>query len=220
MFIFNMSCQNGPISFQIQANVFKNNYLRVTFAGILMGRVIKSCVLYESTQEELFACGFLIDLKSRTICLWFPHESPQSNLTITYLFLGNLSEILFKQASICRVKFPLFSTDTSFVLYTLEYETIVFADEFFCNILCFVDRASRHNFQQVTKLTHSSFIQYLYFNPLHVSSKHVLIIRRSIVLIQHLVWSISVSNRRVCSSSSSCSTLLDLHTGRPLTESD
>ena len=28
---------------------------------------------------------------------------------------------------------------------------------------------------------------YVYFNPLHVSSKHVLIIRKSIVLIQHLV---------------------------------
>jgi len=53
-----------------------------------MGRVIKSCVLYESTQVELFAYGFLMDLSGGTICLWVRHESLQSDYTIIYSLLG------------------------------------------------------------------------------------------------------------------------------------
>ena len=49
-----------------------------------MGRVIKSCVLYESTQEEIFTCGFLMDLSSRTIYLCLLHVSLQSDPTVMY----------------------------------------------------------------------------------------------------------------------------------------
>jgi len=39
---------------------------------------------------------------------------------------------------------------------------------------------------------------YVYLNPLRVSSNFVLILRRTIVLIQQLVWSLCVSDRPVC----------------------
>jgi len=40
-------------------------------------------------------------------------------------------------------------------------------------------------------------LQYVYLNPLHVSSNSVLILRRLIVLIQHLVKLLCVSGRPV-----------------------
>jgi len=55
----------------------------------------------------------------------------------------------------------------------------------------------------------------VYFNPLHVSNKHVLIIRGSNVLIQHLV----VTLCKWPSGMQVDQELLDLHTERPLTES-
>jgi len=65
--------------FEIQANVFKKNYFNVTFAGIFMGRVIKS-LFYVNIRgknyffagfswisaAELFVCGFYTNLCSRT----------------------------------------------------------------------------------------------------------------------------------------------------------
>ena len=60
----------------------------------------------------------------------------------------------------------------------------------------------------MTNLTHNSFILYVYFSPLHVSSKHVLIIRRSVVLIQHMIQSLSVTLCPVCRSSRKCSTCI------------
>jgi hypothetical protein len=60
---------------------------------------------------------------------------------------------------------------------------------------------------------------YVYLNPLHASSNSVLVLRRTVVLIQLLVQSLCVSGRPVRRSRWNWFHL-DLHTGRPLTYFD
>jgi len=58
----------------------------------------------------------------------------------------------------------------------------------------------------------------LHYNPQHVSSSTMLISGRQIVLLQHLVSSLSINGRTVCQLRVDSS--LNGHTVRPFTDSD
>ena len=86
------------------------------------------------------------------------------------------------------------------------------------SVLCFADRASRCDFGLMTNLMHNCVIQDVYcYNPLHVSSNSVLIIRRSncINTVSGIV--LSVGDRPVCRLRRN-QFLFNLHTGWSLTE--
>jgi len=86
-------------------------------------------------------------------------------------------------------------------------------------ILCFADRASWYNWVNDQFDAQLRYIIVYYYNPLHVSSNSVLIIRRYVCINTASGIVFSVGDRPVCRlTRNSLKELLNLHTGLSLTE--